>query len=141
MPKAALQKIEAALAIEYTYESNRIEGNTLTLQETNLVVNEGMTISGKTMREHLEAINHAQAISFIKDLAKSEEPIGERSIRIFTPSSFMASIVRMQVAIGKFLCELSEVDISRLRRFCWKNRWRIFSLSLRSGNHAESILC
>lgn len=81
LPKAALQKIEAALAIEYTYESNRIEGNTLTLQETDLVVNEGMTISGKTMREHLEAINHAQAISFIKDLAKSEEPIGERSIK------------------------------------------------------------
>ena len=44
LPADALKKIEDALAIEYTYESNRIEGNTLTLQETELVVNEGVTI-------------------------------------------------------------------------------------------------
>ena len=44
LPVEALKKIEDALAIEYTYESNRIEGNTLTLQETELVVNEGVTI-------------------------------------------------------------------------------------------------
>lgn len=41
LPAEALKKIEEAFAIEYTYESNRIEGNTLTLQETELVVNEG----------------------------------------------------------------------------------------------------
>lgn len=70
LPTDALKKIQDALAIEYTYESNRIEGNTLTLQETALVVNEGVTISGKSMREHLEVINHAQAIEFIKDIAK-----------------------------------------------------------------------
>ena len=45
LPLAAIKKIEDAFAIEYTYESNRIEGNTLTLQETELVVNEGVTIS------------------------------------------------------------------------------------------------
>ncbi len=53
LPIEALKKIQDALDIEYTYESNRIEGNTLTLQETALVVNEGITISGKSMREHL----------------------------------------------------------------------------------------
>ena len=58
LPLEALKKIEDALVMEYTYESNRIEGNTLTLQETVLVVNEGITISGKFMCEHLEAINH-----------------------------------------------------------------------------------
>ena len=51
LPVEALKKIQDALDIEYTYESNRIEGNTLTLQETALVVNEGITISGKSMRE------------------------------------------------------------------------------------------
>lgn len=50
LPEEALKKIQDALDIEYTYESNRIEGNTLTLQETALVVNEGVTISGKSMR-------------------------------------------------------------------------------------------
>lgn len=81
LPEAALKKIQDALDIEYTYESNRIEGNTLTLQETALVVNEGVTISGKSMREHLEAINHAEAISYIKDIAKQDIEISERTIK------------------------------------------------------------
>ncbi len=80
LPEAALSKIEEALAIEYTYESNRIEGNTLTLQETALVIEEGLTIGGKSLREHLEAINHNEAIAFIKDIAQGEEPITERTI-------------------------------------------------------------
>lgn len=54
------------LALEYTFESNRMEGNTLTLSETDLVINEGQTIAGKSMREHLEAINHNEAIAYIK---------------------------------------------------------------------------
>lgn len=60
-----------ALEIEYTYNSNSLEGNTLSLKETELVVNEGQTISGKSMREHLEAINHQEAISFIKNKVES----------------------------------------------------------------------
>ena len=59
-------RISQALELEYTFESNRIEGNTLTLRETDLVINEGLTISGKSMREHLEAINHQEAIAYIK---------------------------------------------------------------------------
>ena len=81
LPEEALKKIQDALDIEYTYESNRLEGNTLTLQETALVVNEGVTISGKSMREHLEAINHAEAISYIKDIAKQDIEISERTIK------------------------------------------------------------
>lgn len=81
LPPEALKKIEDALEMEYTYESNRIEGNTLTLQETALVVNEGITISGKPMREHLEAINHAEAVDYIKDIVKKDISIDERTIK------------------------------------------------------------
>ncbi|MDE7355522.1 MAG: Fic family protein [Rikenellaceae bacterium] len=81
LPAEALRKIEEAYNIEYTYESNRIEGNTLTLQETELVVNEGVTIAGKSMREHLEAINHAEAIDYIRDFAKNNIEISERTIK------------------------------------------------------------
>ena len=81
LPVEALKKIEDALNIEYTYESNRIEGNTLTLQETAPVVNEGVTIAGKSMREHLEAINHAEAIDYIKDFARNDTEISERTIK------------------------------------------------------------
>ncbi len=74
------RRIAQALELEYTYESNRIEGNTLTLRETDLVVNEGMTISGKSMREHLEAINHKDAVEFVKHLAEKDTPITERAL-------------------------------------------------------------
>jgi Fic family protein len=69
--------INQALQVEFLYESNRIEGNTLTLRETQLVINEGMTISGKTMREHLEAINHQEAILFIEDLIVQKVDLSE----------------------------------------------------------------
>jgi Fic family protein len=63
-----LQKLQTYFNLAYTYESNRIEGNTLSLQETNLVVNEGITVGGKTLQEHLEVINHQEAIHFIEQL-------------------------------------------------------------------------
>lgn len=74
------EKVAKAFDIEYTYESNKIEGNTLTLQETALVIEKGLTIGGKTLNEHLEAINHTYAINFIKDVATNKEPITERLI-------------------------------------------------------------
>jgi Fic family protein len=69
-----LQKMEEYFNTSYTFESNRIEGNTLTLQETHLVINEGITIGGKSMREHLEVVNHKEAIQLIKELVKNEIP-------------------------------------------------------------------
>lgn len=73
-------KIREALELEYTFESNRIEGNTMTLRETDMVINEGLTISGKSMREHLEAINHQEAIGFIKDLMNKNNSLNERDV-------------------------------------------------------------
>ena len=74
-------KIQEALDIEYTYESNRIEGNTLTLQETQLVIEKGLTISGKPLREHLEAINHKEAIEFIKDITRNNVTLTEYTLK------------------------------------------------------------
>lgn len=81
LPPESLKKIEEAIRIEYTYESNRIEGNTLTLQETQVVVGEGLTIAGKSMREHLEAVNHCEAIDFVKDVVQRKIPITEYLIK------------------------------------------------------------
>lgn len=74
------EKVAQALDIEYTYESNKIEGNTLTLQEMAIVIEKGLTIGGKTLNEHLEVINHAHAIAYIKELATEENIISERDI-------------------------------------------------------------
>ncbi|MBL4652915.1 MAG: Fic family protein [Flavobacteriales bacterium] len=76
--KLQLLKMHEFFSVNYTYDSNKIEGSTLTMQETHLVVNEGLTISGKSMREHLEAVNHYDAIDFIEGLVKNKEPITER---------------------------------------------------------------
>lgn len=74
------KKLQEHIHLNYTYNSNRIEGNTLSLQETYLVVNKGLTIGGKSMQEHLEAINHMEAIDFIHDLVKGKEEIKKKSL-------------------------------------------------------------
>ena len=78
--KSQLLRLQEFFDVEYTFESNRIEGNTLTLQETALIVNEGLTIGGKSMREHLEAINHQEAIHFVRGLVDRKEDINRRIV-------------------------------------------------------------
>ena len=68
LPTYALKSIKESLTLEWTYNSNSIEGNTLTLQETKIVLEEGFTIKGKSLREHFEAVNHQEAIEFVEDL-------------------------------------------------------------------------
>lgn len=80
LPAYTLKSLRENLLVEWTYNSNAIEGNTLTLSETKVVL-EGMTVGGKSMREHLEVINHRDAIIYLEELVKAIEPITEWSIR------------------------------------------------------------
>ena len=73
VPKAALEKLKERFELEWTYHSNAIEGNTLTLRETMLVLKEGLTVGGKSLREHLEVTNHKQAIDYVYSLLKKSE--------------------------------------------------------------------
>ncbi|MFW8564640.1 Fic family protein [Orrella sp. 11846] len=68
------------LVLQWTYHSNAIEGNTLTLKETKVAL-EGITIGGKTLREHFEAVNHRDAILFVEDLVKQQGPLDEWTIK------------------------------------------------------------
>jgi Fic family protein len=79
-PPSVLAKLTEYLNIEWTYNSNAIEGSTITRQETMLILKEGMTISGKSMREHLEVTNHQNAIDFLKELLTKVEPITQKDI-------------------------------------------------------------
>ena len=72
LPNIALQKIKEALSIEWTYNSNSIEGNTLSLRETQMVLQEGVTIKGKSLREHFEAKNHEHAIDYLYTLVNDD---------------------------------------------------------------------
>jgi Fic family protein len=75
-----VRKLDEQFAIEWTYNSNAIEGNTLTLQETDLVINRGLTIGNKTLKEHFEAINHKEGIQFLYDFVKKKKELDEKVI-------------------------------------------------------------
>ena len=73
-------QLRNAFLVDYTYASNAIEGNTLTLSETAMVLS-GMTIGEKPLKDHLEATGHRDAFSFLEDFVKSGEPISEAFVR------------------------------------------------------------
>ncbi|HLE11225.1 MAG TPA: Fic family protein [Bacteriovoracaceae bacterium] len=78
-----VNKLKEQFAIEMTYNSNAIEGNRLSLKETYLVIEEGITVKGKSLKEHLEAKNHFEAINFLYDLIEHDKKhtISEQLIR------------------------------------------------------------
>ena len=73
LPVISVQKLREQFELEMTYNSNAIEGNSLTLKETFLVISEGITIKGKPLKDHLEAKNHTEALSFVFDLVNKEK--------------------------------------------------------------------
>lgn len=75
LPSMALNKIREALTVEWTYNSNSIEGNTLSLRETQMVLQDGITIKGKSLREHFEAKNHERAINLLYKLVDDQKII------------------------------------------------------------------
>jgi Fic family protein len=76
-----VRNLEEWFRVELTYTSNAIEGNTLTRQETAVVLEKGLTVGGRTVQEHLEATNHAKALDWLKErLAKPKPVLGEKEI-------------------------------------------------------------
>lgn len=80
LPAHTVASLRAKLALEWTYHSNAIEGNTLTLRETRVVL-EGITVGGKSLREHLEAISHRDAIGYVEALVAGGEVLSEWHIK------------------------------------------------------------
>jgi Fic family protein len=77
---AAARSLAAAWDVRMVYESNSIEGNSLTLRETEIVLSKGITVSGKPLKDHLEAVNLAKALERTRVLARPGTPLGERDL-------------------------------------------------------------
>jgi Fic family protein len=77
----ALSNLQHYYDIEITYTSNAIEGNTLSAVETTLVIEQGVTIGGKPLKDHLEALDHYDAIRYVRELARAESPLTESHVR------------------------------------------------------------
>lgn len=81
LPVAAIKRLNEQLTVEWIYNSNAIEGNTLTLRETQLILETGLTIGGKSLREHFEVINHKAAIDYVEHLAQQDVPLTALHVR------------------------------------------------------------
>lgn len=81
LPAAAVARLKEQLTIEWIYNSNAIEGSTLTLRETQLILQTGLTIGGRSLREHFEVINHKDAITYVEDLSEQNTPLSAFHVR------------------------------------------------------------
>lgn len=80
LTQGELQRLRDEFLVEYTYNSNAIEGNTLTLQETALVL-EGITVDKKPLKDHLEAVGHRDAFLYVQELVQNKVPFSESIIK------------------------------------------------------------
>ena len=80
LTKGEVERLNEEFIVEYTYNSNAIEGNTLTLRETDLVLR-GLTIAQKPLKDHMEAVGHKEAFDYISQLVKEKVPISESIIK------------------------------------------------------------
>ncbi len=80
LTEGELERLREEFVVEYTYNSNAIEGNTLTLQETSLVL-QGLTVDRKPLKDHMEAVGHKEAFDFVCELVKENAPISESIIK------------------------------------------------------------
>lgn len=80
LPPDAVRNLDAWFRVELTYTSNALEGNTLSRRETAVVLEKGLTVGGKTLKEHLEATNHARAIDFVAQLVESRRGVSEQQL-------------------------------------------------------------
>lgn len=81
IPELTLNSFERAFEIEYTHNSTAIEGNTLTLIETKLVLEDGISVGGKSLREIYEQVNHQKAYRYVKDCIAKGLPLDEKIIK------------------------------------------------------------
>ena len=81
LPEGAIKKLLEDIRLRHTYHSDAIEGNTLTLQETKLVLEEGVTIGGKPLKDHVEAKNDAKAFDLMVKLVHAKKPISQDVIQ------------------------------------------------------------
>ena len=81
LPRAAVARLKEQITVEWIYNSNAIEGSTLSLRETQLILETGLTIGGKSLREHFDVINHKDAIEYVESLGDEGVPISAFHVR------------------------------------------------------------
>lgn len=149
IPELTLQSYEKAFEIEYTHNSTAIEGNTLTLIETKVLLEDGISIGGKHLRELYEAVNHQKAYRYVKECIAKELPLNEKVIKdihaILMGNIFVGGIYRnVDVYIsGAQHTPPSPDDIYRqVKNFYADLAWKgseLNQIELAAWTHAEFV--
>ena len=116
LPEHTVRTLHEQQVLEWTYHSNAIEGNTLSLKETKVVL-EGITIGGKSLNEHFEAINHREAITYVESIVSGKEPLSEWQIKNIHQLVLKNIDARMPGATGNKTSSLPAPAIPH-RTFC-----------------------
>ncbi|MBS7253441.1 helix-turn-helix domain-containing protein [Flavobacterium branchiicola] len=106
-----LRQITKTLELEFIFNNIHLNGNSLTLEETKSVINDGLTISGKSMKEHLEAVNFQEAITYVKDLGQKKITLNEKEI--FSIHNIIFKGIQSE-NLGKFKNDPATVNEMRL---------------------------
>ena len=109
--REALLALQKSWDVDLTYTSNAIEGNTLTFRETAELIEHGITVGGKPLRDHLEALDHYNAVLWMRDLAAGQVPIDETTVR----EMHRRIVIRSQPKIARCVQHAASPD-RRFRR-------------------------
>ena len=113
LSREALEKLERYYDIEFTYSSNAIEGNTLSPVETTLVIEQGVTIAGKPLKDHLEALDHYDAIRYVRELARHNDrpayilALQEAQAGVGTASFLALLYERLEATLAEYIATLA----------------------------------
>src|ERR1035438_8299923 len=113
--QAALLALQKSYDVDLTYTSNAIEGNTLTLRETAELIEHGITVGGKPLRDHLEAVDHYNAVLWMRELAAKATPIDEATVR----ELHRRIVFRSQPEIGGIYSRSEERRVGKEGRARW----------------------
>ncbi len=92
LPREALESFDRSFDIEYAHNSTAIEGNTLTLIQTKAILEDGLSVGGKTIRELYEAANHAKAFTYVKKRVAEGKPLDESSMKDIPFAEMIAAL-------------------------------------------------
>lgn len=110
-PSLNLKRLQEKIALDWTYHSNSIEGSSLSLRETQAILEAGITIRGKPLREHLEVINHAEAIHFVENLVSKK-----RKINKFVSRKLEITLIEVLEIHRLILAKINDQEAGKLRK-------------------------
>lgn len=133
IPELTLQSFEQAFEVEYTHNSTAIEGNTLTLMETKLVLEDRISVGGKSLQEIYESVNHQKAYHYVKDCITKGLPLDETIIK-----EIHAKLMENIIIGGIYRNEMYK----QVKNFYSDLQWKaneINEIELAAWTHAEFV--